>query len=431
MSKSFYIVDDDPFAVAVLGRVLDDAGHSVTVSYSAAQALGEIIEKRPDCVLLDLIMPEMDGFELTRLIRERPDLQSTRIVIVSAKSYDADRRKARELGADGYIAKPVRAESFLAELETLLADKAELRYWGVRGTLPVPGPTSLRYGGNTSCVSLEFGNDSLFVFDAGSGIKQLSNHLMTRQGRITGRIFISHPHWDHINGLPFFVPLYVQGNEFVIHGAAQGGQDMRELISSQMEPPYFPVTMREFGANVYFNNMREQKTGLDGAMVQTMLLRHPGNCLGYRVDLRAGSVCYVTDNELYPSHLPQYDRYQEQRLIAFIGGADVVIHDTTYDDAIYPKKVDWGHSAVSQVARLAHEAGVKELHLFHHDPDQSDDDIDRKLEVARETLVKLGSATRVFCPAEGETFLLMDRAVVDPLPGLMPKLQGIQRDVAE
>jgi phosphoribosyl 1,2-cyclic phosphodiesterase/CheY-like chemotaxis protein len=410
--KRFYVVDDDPFAVAILERVLDSAGYEVRTSLSSVQALKEIIDNPPDCVLVDLMMPEMDGFELTHRLRERPELKQMRIVVVSAKSYEADRRKAREMGADAYIAKPVRPESFLGELQGLLENKAEIRYWGVRGTLPVPGAKSLRYGGNTSCVSLEFGNEGLFIFDAGSGIKELSNALMTRKGRITGRIFISHPHWDHINGLPFFAPLYVQGNEFVIHGAAQGGLDMRELISAQMEQPYFPVTVREFGANVYFNNLREERVILDGVSVQTMLLRHPGNCLGYRVELRGGSFCYITDNELYPEHLPQYDEHQEQRLIGFLSGADVLVADSTYDEFSYPKRVDWGHSSVKRVAEIAHKAGVRELHLFHHDPDQTDDDIDHKLAEAREVLKALNSKTRVIAPAEGDSYLLSQHQVV-------------------
>lgn len=412
--KSFFIIDDDPSAIDILTMLLKEGGHEVQSATCSTEALKEVIETQPDCVLVDLIMPNMDGFDLIRQLRERPELQKIRIIVVSAKPYEADRRKAREVGADGYIVKPIRPESFLNDLYDLLADRAELRYWGIRGTLPVPGPKTLRYGGNTSCISLEFGNDGLFIFDAGSGIKELSNFLLARGGRHTGRIFISHPHWDHINGLPFFVPLYMQGNEFVIHGASQGGHGMRDLISAQMEPPYFPVTVREFGGNVYFNTLREEKVRLDGVSVQTMLLRHPGNCLGYRVELRGGSFCYVTDNEIYAPSQPEYDAFQEQRLISFITNADLLVADCTYDEATYPKKVHWGHSSVSRVAEIAHRAGVKELHIFHHDPDQSDEDIDRKLEEAQAVLTRLGSKTKVLAPAEGQMFQLLHHEVIHP-----------------
>lgn len=412
--QTFFVIDDDPAAITLLKALLEQNGHRVQCASSSAAALQEVIDSQPDCLLIDLIMPEIDGFDLIRQLRERPELRQMRIVVVSAKPYEADRRKAREVGADGYIVKPVRPTSFLDDLYDLLTDRAELRYWGVRGTLPVPGPKSLRYGGNTSCVSLEFGNDGLFIFDAGSGIKELSNFLLARGGRHTGRIFISHPHWDHINGLPFFVPLYVQGNEFVIHGASQGGHGMRDLISAQMEAPYFPVTVREFGGNVYFNTLREEKARIDGVTVQTMLLRHPGNCLGYRVELRGGSVCYVTDNEIYAPDQPEFDAFQEQRLISFLSNADLVVADCTYDAATYPKKVHWGHSSVSRVAEIAHRAGVGELHIFHHDPDQSDDDIDHKLEEAAAVLARLGSKTRVVAPAEGQMYQLLHHQVIPP-----------------
>lgn len=406
--KSFYILDSDPQAVALLTRLLGEGGHRVSLPEAGVPVLDQLVAARPDCVLLDLMLPDIDGLALTRQIRQTPELAGLRVVVVSAKAYEADRRKAREAGADGYILKPLHPDPFLRQLEALVEDKGELRYWGVHGTLPVPGPRTLRYGGNTPCVSLEFGGEGLLIFDAGSGIKELSNYLMRRNRRHTGRILISHPHWDHINGLPFFAPLYVQGNEFVIHGVAQGHLDMRALISAQMAPPYFPVTTREFGANVYFSNMREETCALHGATLRTILLTHPGNCLGFQVELAAGTVSYITDNELYPPHLPQHDPHQVAKLTAFLTGSSVLIHDATYEDSIYEKRIDWGHSAVSQTAELAHNAGVKVLHLFHHDPDQNDEDIDRKLEQAQKTLARLGSSTRVEAPAEGDAYFLRD-----------------------
>src|SRR6202034_1080732 len=144
------------------------------------------------------------------------------------------------------IVKPGRLENFLADFERIIADEIAVRFYGVRGTLPVPGPRSLRYGGNTSCVTLAVEGEPLMIFDAGTGIKELSNRLMAEKAsRITARILISHPHWDHINALPFFVPLYIQGNDFEICGDGHGALGMEALIGAQMDGVYFPVTMRE------------------------------------------------------------------------------------------------------------------------------------------------------------------------------------------
>jgi phosphoribosyl 1,2-cyclic phosphodiesterase/CheY-like chemotaxis protein len=407
--RLFYVIDDNPELVELLIQYLTGAGHRAVGSTSTARALEEIVRLRPDCVLVDLLMPELDGMTFFRRLRQQPDLERTKIVIVTGKPYDFDRRRALELGADGYIQKPVRLD-IVPTLEAILADRIELAYWGVRGTLPVPGRRSLRYGGNTSCVSLAFGDDArrLFVFDGGSGIKPLSDHLLaTTGGRgLTGRIFISHPHWDHINALPFFVPFYLQGNEFEILGAAHGDLSMRDLISAQMGGVYFPITMREFAAQVRFRNLGEETLHVDGTEIRTMMLSHPGTCLGYRVTAKGKSICYVTDNELFPAPLPQRDERYRERLVEFVRDADILITDTTYTDEGYTSKVGWGHSAVGEVVELAHRGNVKELHLFHHDPDQSDDDVDGKLAAAQRRLRELSSATRCRAPAEGDRIAL-------------------------
>jgi phosphoribosyl 1,2-cyclic phosphodiesterase len=229
---------------------------------------------------------------------------------------------------------------------------------------------------------------------------------MSQKKRISGRIFISHPHWDHINALPYFVPLYVPGNEFEILGAAHGEITMRKMISDQMDGIYFPVTMREFGASVTFRDIGEQELEIDGVAIKTMLLAHPGRCLGYRVRTGGRTICYVTDNELFPAGLPQHDPHYRGQLAEFVGGADVLISDATYLDEAYGPKAGWGHSAVGELVRLSHEAGVKQLHLFHHDPDQTDDDIDRKLDEAGRLLASLGSQTTCVVPAEGDVISL-------------------------
>ncbi|MEA1970790.1 MAG: MBL fold metallo-hydrolase [Thermodesulfobacteriota bacterium] len=288
-----------------------------------------------------------------------------------------------------------------------MEENIKLTFWGVHGTLPVPGQNTVRYGGNTSCVSLEFPRGNFFIFDAGTGIKELSNYLMSERHTLTkATIFISHPHWDHINGLPFFAPLYTNGNEFEICGPSNGNMSMRKLISGQMDGVYFPINIKEFTAAVSFRSLVEEMFDIDTIKMQTMFLNHPGQCLGYRLDYRDKSICYVTDNEIYPESSRFYSESYVNKLADFVSDTDVLITDCTYTDEEYEGKIGWGHSSINQVVELADRAKVKNLYLFHHDLDQTDDDIDDKLKMAQSVLEKKGSSTICTAPKEKESFYI-------------------------
>ena len=403
----FYLVDDDRIFLKRMQKFLEDRGHRVSHSHLSELALQEIIRQQPDCVLTDMMMPGVDGLELVRRLRREAGLERLKIIVVSSKSYEFDRQRAFDFGADGYITKPVVSVDVVDQILQIIADRMDLRFWGVHGTLPVPGEKTVRYGGNTSCVSLEFSKGQFFIFDAGSGIKVLSDHILRTNRALSGaKIFISHPHWDHINALPFFVPLYVPGNEFEILGPAQGDITMREILSAQMDGVYFPIKIKEFSATLTFRDLAETVFDIGDIRIATMLLNHPGNCLGYRVTYKGRSVCYITDNELYPPSSPHYNEHYLQRLADFVKGADVLITDTTYLDEEYPSKIHWGHSSVSQVADLAARAEVKSLYLFHHDPDHTDAIVDQKLALARSILNERNAAVVCVAPAEAQLFTI-------------------------
>src|SRR5262249_34140022 len=159
----FFIVDDDPDTLALVSRLLTNAGHEVVVRASSTGAIRDIPDALPDCVITDVMMPVMDGFEMTRELRLRRELAGMKIIILSAKSYDFDRRRAKEMGADGYITKPINRDTFLASVNEIVSEKVAVEYWGVHGTLPAPGPDYTRYGGNTPCVSVTVGGEPLYV----------------------------------------------------------------------------------------------------------------------------------------------------------------------------------------------------------------------------------------------------------------------------
>jgi phosphoribosyl 1,2-cyclic phosphodiesterase len=396
-----YVVDDSRTQAEIARGLLEREGHEVAVSVSSVEALRDVPALRPDCVLIDIMMPELDGHELCRRLRALPELAGTKLVMMSAKAYPFERRRALEMGADGFFVKPLEPTRFVRELERLVADTLTVSFWGVRGTLPISRRDSIRYGGNTSCVSVSFPDGRLFVFDAGTGLKALSDSLLAaKRTRIDGTILVTHTHWDHIHALPFFAPFYAVGHHFEIYGPAHGDRSLEVLLSAQMESVYFPITTREFAASVSYHDLTEGAFEIGRERVRTVLLSHPGSCLGYRLDHGGRSICYVTDNELHPPgsefHSPEY----VERLADFVRDADLLITDTCYTDEEYPKRVNYGHSSVSQVVDLACRARAKRLCLFHHDPDQSDAAVDAKLARARQLLTARGAGTVASAPEE-------------------------------
>ena len=405
--KTYFIVDDDRVFIKLLTKYLTSDSVSIVSSNTSSDALQQILRLKPDCLILDIMMPGIDGLDLCKQVRAEPSLDRTKVVVVSGKAYEIDRKRAFEMGADGYIFKPVRPEKIADQIRRIVDDRIEMAFWGVRGTLPVPGENTIRYGGNTSCVSLEFPKGGLFIFDAGTGIKSLSDYLETEnRSQVEAKIFISHPHWDHINALPFFSPLYMQGNEFEIMGPAHGDISIRELIAGQMDGVYFPIEIKEFGATVSFQDLKEGAFSIDGIQVQTILLNHPGHCLGYRIDYKDRSICYITDNELFPKTSRFYNSAYIKKLTAFIQKTDALVADCTYSEDEYAQKVRWGHSSITEVIHMAHRAKVGSLYMFHHDPSQTDATIDAKLEEAQSLLKKLKSSTVCITPKEKEHFMV-------------------------
>ncbi len=243
----------------------------------------------------------------------------------------------------------------------------EIRFWGVRGSIASPGPETARVGGNTSCVEVRCGAQRI-VLDAGTGLRNLGNALVRTGEPQSLTLLLSHFHWDHIQGLPFFVPAYMPQTKLAIVGSSDGRHSLRDKLSRQMTEPHFPVQLDDLSAQLTYREARpSQVIELGDVRIKVARLNHPGGVFAYRVEHEGTSLVYATDTEHYACVDPALKTLAE--------GADVLIYDAQYTPEEYQSKVGWGHSTYVAGAEVAKSAGVKQLVLFHHDPQRTDDGV--------------------------------------------------------
>jgi len=289
-----------------------------------------------------------------------------------------------------------------------------VRFWGVRGSIPCPGEKTRRYGGNSACIELRVGDmERLIIIDAGSGIRELGNHLLRHdlpKGPIVTQIFLSHTHWDHIMGFPYFTPIYIPGSKLTIYGPVTFEDDpLEQVVGGQMKYRYFPVNMGELRSEIRYERLRETpKLDLGGGLtVTTKFLNHPVTTLGYRFQYGGKVFCTCYDTEpfrnlfLTDTNHPDYDEAmalegeevaaeQNSAVEEFFTGADLLVHDAQYTEAEYRlNRLGWGHSSIEYTVAAAKRTGVKRLALFHHDPDRTDEQLDQ--------------LTETYCRKEAET----------------------------
>ena len=277
-----------------------------------------------------------------------------------------------------------------------------VKFWGARGSIPTPGPGTARYGGNTACLTVSDGGH-LVILDAGSGLRPLGHELMARRGPLTADILLSHTHWDHIQGLPFFKPLSAPGNEFCIYGAAQNDVGLEEILRRQMDPMVFPVPLQALAARLNVTEIEPGEFALGGLEVGAFRLRHPGTTLGYRLRPRGGgpAVAYLTDNELGEGGDYPVGPGWRAELVRFLDGTETLIHDAMYAEQIIQARRGWGHSTPRQAVALAADAGCRRLVLFHHEPEHDDAALDRLLEDTRGFAARAAPGLIVEAAAEG------------------------------
>lgn len=266
----------------------------------------------------------------------------------------------------------------------------KVKFWGVRGSLPSPGPNTARYGGNTTCIEIRTDNNELIILDGGTGIYPLSQSLLAELP-VTANIFITHSHWDHIHGLPFFIPIFIPGNLLKLHGAYDfvTGRGVEQVMEIQLQYSFFPVREAEMKASIeYFSISPGQSIQIGSATVTPVLLNHPVVNFGYRVDCGGKSVFFTGDHEPhYNIFVPGDDEYQKYQalieekrrdILAAIMGVDILIADSSYTPEEYASKKGWGHGTYDSSIELSKKVGAKTLFCTHHEPTRSDNELEQE-----------------------------------------------------
>jgi phosphoribosyl 1,2-cyclic phosphodiesterase/ActR/RegA family two-component response regulator len=436
------LIEDDVESLKRIARLFTLHGWDVTETDDGAAGIELAFKQQPNVIVCDLLLPKISGLQVCRAIREKLDL--AKIIIIAGRDYDIDRDAVLEAGGDGYFVKPLKWEKLARVIKrarrprrkltarqspalTFHPPSTRIKFWGVRGSIPVPGPSTIGYGGNTTCVEVRTNGD-IIILDAGSGIRELGLSLEKEFGTapINLTLLLTHTHWDHIQGLPFFLPAYKAKNSIRVLGYEGARAGLATILAAQMQVPFFPVNWSDLAGTIKIEELKKMEFSIGKVQVRARFLNHPGVCAGYRLFTKEGSIAFLPDNEPFePLNLKLAERdgthphraraqaaVQRSKLVEFLKDSDVLILDTQYTDEKYQEHIGWGHGALSRVVSLALEARAKKLFLFHHDPAHDDRKIEEMLERARFLVVESGRQLEVEAAREGAEIWLSGSAPV-------------------
>jgi phosphoribosyl 1,2-cyclic phosphodiesterase/ActR/RegA family two-component response regulator len=436
--KTVLLIEDEAPARVFLSQFLKSLGWLVVEAEDGEIGLLLARQHRPELIICDLLMPRCNGFQVCRSIRQQTELAHTRIVLTTGRGYAADRMNALEAGANEYVVKPINVQHLSRIIRELVPDTApaelapdrplnegsdqaaKVRFWGVRGSIPTPGTATVFYGGNTSCIEVR-ADGEIIILDAGTGIRPLglalTDEFKDRPMKLT--LLISHTHWDHIQGFPFFLPAYDSKNQLRIMGFEGSREGLKGTLSSQMESPFFPIGLGQMPGHIVIEELRDLQFTIGKIVVQAIFVNHPGICVGYRLNTSRGSIAYLPDNEPFlrlrsapesgavdRSESLEFARKRDDELIAFIRDVDVLIIDAQYDVEEYKTHVGWGHGCTDDAVALALQAKAKKLFLFHHDPNHEDAKISQMVLHAQQLTEQAGGSLSVDAAREGVEFLI-------------------------
>jgi phosphoribosyl 1,2-cyclic phosphodiesterase/CheY-like chemotaxis protein len=433
--KSVLIIDDDDDCRALLSIYLKRHGWCVFDAADGETGLRLARQHRPSAILCDLLMPRTNGFQVCASIRADSALRQSLIVAISGKGFPTTRQSAFEAGADEFLLKPIDPGQLITMLDRATVSRpsggdndrapvpptpVRVKFWGVRGSIPTPGPSTAKYGGNTSCVEVR-ADGEIIILDSGTGIRPLGLALAKEfKGQPLGvTILITHTHWDHVQGFPFFQPAYDAKNRIRILGYEGAREGLAGIFSGQMENPYFPIGLSELPSHIVIEELKTMEFSIGKIRARAAFMNHPGVCVGYRLETSGGAIAYLPDNEPFyrpalqpeaqPSHREEavnFARSEDRKMAGFVQDAELLIIDAQYDRDEYKARVGWGHGCVDDAVALALQAGVRRLYLFHHDPNHDDDKIAQMTAHGRKLVEEQNGALVVEAAREGEGWQL-------------------------
>ena len=440
-AKGRVLIAEDVRVIAFkMAQALEAAGYTVELAADGEECLGKARQEPPDLVVLDIMMPKMHGIEVLKALRDEHRTARTGVIVCTAKDFKTEHAEAARLGVFDYLTKPFEPATLVAKVDAWfqrrggyvgapefqpsmastaagnatfapVLDTTRLRFtlWGTRGSTPTPGARFLRHGGHTSCMSVVLGEEQ-FIFDAGSGIRELGFDVLNTPRRNL-HLFITHTHWDHIQGFPFFAPAYTPGFTITIYGAEGFGKDLKNVFRGQLDRDYFPVQMEDMQSDLQFRHLVGARMPVGSAHISWEFAQHPGATVGYKIEIAGKKIAWVPDNEFLQGYTGPPEALTREhplalpyaRMIDFLSDVDVVIHEAQYTCDEYPKKVHWGHSSISNACILMKLAGVRRWIITHHDPLHDDDFLENKLSLTRQIMERLDHDIEILHGYDGLT----------------------------